>query len=165
MEPSTFASGYARDRLGLDVRTQDLFRAELPTGHWDVVAMGDVLEHLTRANAALDRVAELLRPGGLIALELPDAGSRVARLLGPRWWSVIPTHVHYFTRHSAATMVARHGFEPLYVATDPKSFTVRYYLDKGGGYLPGVSRALVSAAERAGVAERMWTPDFRDRCS
>jgi SAM-dependent methyltransferase len=163
IEPSTFAAGYARERLGLDVRTEELFRAELPTAHWDVVVMGDVLEHLTRANAALDRVAELLRPGGLIALELPDAGSRVARLLGRRWWSVIPTHVHYFTRHSAATMVSRHGFEPLYVATDPKSFTVGYYLDKGGGYLPGLSRALVSGAQRLGAAERMWTPDFRDR--
>jgi SAM-dependent methyltransferase len=163
IEPSNFASAYARDGLGLDVRTEDLFTAELPRQHFDVVVMGDVLEHLTRANAALDRVAELVRPGGVIALELPDAGSRVARLLGPRWWSVIPTHVHYFTRESAATIVRRHGYEPLYVATDPKSFTVRYYLDKGGGYLPGVSRALVRGAESLGVAERMWTPDFRDR--
>ena len=163
IEPSTFASAYARDRLGLDVRTEELFTADLPEGHFDVVVMGDVLEHLTRANAALDRVGELLRPGGLLALELPDAGSRVARLLGPRWWSVIPTHVHYFTRRSAETMLRRHGYEPVYVATDPKSFTVRYYLDKGGGYLPAVSRALVTGAERVGVADRMWTPDFRDR--
>jgi SAM-dependent methyltransferase len=163
IEPSTFASEYARERLGLDVRTEELFTADLPTGHFDVVVMGDVLEHLTRANAALDRIGELLRPGGLIALELPDAGSRVARLLGPRWWSVIPTHIHYFTRASAATMLRRHGYEPLYVATDPKSFTVRYYLDKGGGYLPAVSKAMIAAAERLGVAERMWTPDFRDR--
>lgn len=163
IEPSGFASAYARERLGLDVRTEELFGADLPAGHFDVVVMGDVLEHLTRANAALDRVAQLLKPGGLLALELPDAGSRVARALGPRWWSVIPTHVHYFTRESAATMLRSHSYEPLYVATDPKSFTVRYYLDKGGGYLPGLSRALVAVAERLSVAERMWTPDFRDR--
>ena len=163
IEPSTFASSYARERLGLDVRTEDLFEARLPKGHFDVVVMGDVLEHLTRANAALDRVTELLRPGGLLALELPDAGSRVAKLLGPRWWSVIPTHVHYFTRASAETILRRHGYEPVYVATDPKSFTVRYYLDKGGGYMPALSRALVRGAEGLGVAERMWTPDFRDR--
>jgi SAM-dependent methyltransferase len=163
IEPSAFASAYARDRLGLDVRTEELLTADLPGGHFDALVMGDVLEHLTRANAALGRAAELLAPGGVLALELPDAGSRVARLLGPRWWSVVPTHVHYFTRHSAETILRRHGYEPLYLATDPKSFTVRYYLDKGGGYLPGVSRALVGAAERIGVAERMWTPDFRDR--
>ena len=163
VEPSTFASQYARERLALDVRTEDLFTAELPKGHFDAVLMGDVLEHLTRAGEALDRVASLLKPDGVLVLLLPDAGSRVARMLGRRWWSVIPTHIHYFTRHSAATMLERHGYRPLYVATDPKAFTIRYYLEKGGGYLPGVSRALVQAAERLGVADRMWTPDFRDR--
>jgi SAM-dependent methyltransferase len=163
IEPSTFASRFAREELGLDVRTEELFTADLEPGHFDVIVLADVLEHFTRANAALDRVTELLAPGGLLALELPDAGSRVARLLGARWWSVIPTHIHYFTRASAADMLRRHGYEPLYVATDPKSFTVRYYLDKGGGYLPGVSKALISAAEALGVANRMWTPDFRDR--
>lgn len=162
IEPSTFASQYARKQLGLDVRTEELFTAKLETGHFDAIVLGDVLEHLTQANAALDRVAELLKPGGLLALELPDAGSRVARLMGPKWWSVIPTHIHYFTRQSAATMLRRHGYQPLYVATDPKSFTIRYYLDKGG-YLPGVSKALVAGAQRLGVAEKMWTPDFRDR--
>jgi len=163
IEPSAFASRHARDQLGLDVRTEDFFTADLPSSHFDTVVMGDVLEHLTRANEALDRVGGLLRPGGILAVELPDAGSRFARILGPRWWSVIPTHIHYFTRASAETMLRRHGYEPLYLSTDPKSFTVRYYLDKGGGYLPRVSRRLVDAAERLGVAQRMWTPDFRDR--
>ncbi len=163
IEPSSFASDYARDRLGVDVRTEDLFTANLDLGGFDVVVMGDVLEHLTRANEALERVGELLTPGGILALELPDAGSRVAKLLGDKWWSVIPTHIHYFTRVSVAQMLQRHGFEPVYVATDPKSFTVRYYLDKGGGYLPGVSTGLIAVAESVGIAGRMWTPDFRDR--
>jgi SAM-dependent methyltransferase len=163
IEPSEFASGYARSRLGLDVRTEDLFAAELPAEHFDAVVMGDVLEHLTRTSEALERVRSLLRPRGVLCLELPDAGSRVARLLGPRWWSVIPTHVHYFTRDSARTMLARHGFSTVYVATDPKAFTVRYYLDKLGGYSQSLADALVTGAERAGLADRMWTPDFRDR--
>jgi SAM-dependent methyltransferase len=163
IEPSEFASDYARSRLGLDVRTEELLEAELPAGRFDAVVMGDVLEHLTHTSEALDQVRSLLRPGGVLCLELPDAGSRVARLLGPRWWSVIPTHVHYFTRASARTMLARHGFTTVDVATDPKAFTVRYYLDKLGGYSQPVAAALVAAARRARLAERMWTPDFRDR--
>lgn len=163
IEPSTFASEYARDRLGLDVRTDDLFTAELPLGHFDAVVLGDVLEHLTRAGDALERIAELLSPTGVLVLLLPDAGSRIARGMGRRWWSVIPTHIHYFTRHSAATMLRRHGYEPLYVATDPKDFTWRYYFNKGGGYLPWLSRKLIAAAERLGFADAMLTPDFGDR--
>jgi SAM-dependent methyltransferase len=163
IEPSAFASDYARNRLGLDVRTDDLFTTTMPEEQFDAVVMGDVLEHLTRANAALGRVARLLAPNGVLVLELPDAGSRVARLLGKRWWSVIPTHIHYFTRSSAITMVRRHGYEPLMIGTDPKTFTIRYYLNKGGGYLPGLSRRLVHGAESIRVADKMWTPDFHDR--
>ena len=163
IEPSRFASDFARTRLGLDVRTEELASAELPAGHFDAIVMGDVLEHLTRTSEALEKVRSLLHPDGVLCLELPDAGSRVARLLGPRWWSVIPTHVHYFTRESAATMLRRHGYRPLYVATDPKAFTMRYYLDKIGGYSPALSRGLVRFSERGGFDERMWTPDFRDR--
>jgi SAM-dependent methyltransferase len=163
VEPSQFASSYARDRLGLDVRTDDLFTAPLPGQHFDAVVLGDVIEHLPRPGEALDRIAKLLRPGGVAWFALPDAGSRVAKTLGARWWSVIPTHVQYFTRDSIATLLGRHGFDVLEVATAPKAFSVQYYLSRLEGYSKPAGRALVRGARAAGVAERMWAPDFRDR--
>lgn len=163
VEPSEFASAYARDRLGLDVRTADLTGADLPEGGFDAVVMGDVIEHLPRPAAALDRVAGLLAPGGVLSLTLPNAGSPLARAMGARWWSVIPTHVQYFTRPSLYTLLRRRGFEPLSAATDPKSFTVGYYLGRIGGYSPAAARALIAGAESAGIADRIWSPDFRDR--
>ena len=163
IEPSTFASGYARDRLRLDVRTDDLMTADLPAGRQHAVVLGDVIEHLPDPGAALDRVMGLLAPGGAVMLMLPDAGSRVARLMGSRWWSVIPTHVHYFTRRSLVRLLSDHGFELLHLGTTPKAFTVRYYLERVGGYSPPLSRALVAGAAAGGAAERIWAPDFRDR--
>lgn len=163
VEPSTWASSLARERFRLDVHTADLARLELPPGSFQVVHMGDVIEHLPDPGRALDEIRGLLSPDGVIALALPDAGSRLARALGPRWWSVIPTHVHYFTRHSMLQLLARHGYEIVSVLTAPKTFTVRYYLSRVGGYRPMVARALVAAAEWLGVAESLLTPDFRDR--
>jgi SAM-dependent methyltransferase len=163
VEPSTFAAAYARERLGLEVRNEDLYEVDLPESSFDAVLMGDVLEHLTRTDEALSLVRRWLAPDGVLVLLLPNAGSRLARLLGRRWWSVIPTHVHYFTPISLARMLARHEFEVVHVSTDPKAFTVRYYLEKGGGYAPRLSRMLVRGAEAAGIADRMWAPDFRDR--
>jgi SAM-dependent methyltransferase len=163
IEPSAFASAYARDRLGLDVRTDDLFTAPLPEHHFDAVVLGDVIEHLPRPGEALDRIASLLAPGGVAWFALPDAGSRVARTLGARWWSVIPTHVQYFTRGSIATLLARHGFEVLETATAPKAFSVEYYLSRVEGYSKPAGRGLVRGARAARVAGRMWAPDFRDR--
>lgn len=163
VEPSEFASAYAREKLGLDVRTANLLEAELPTGSFDAVFMGDVIEHLPEADLAIARSAELLSPGGILAMALPDAGSRLARLMGRRWWSVIPTHVHYFTRQSMRTMLERRGYRVLGMRTQPKTFTVAYYLGRLGGYGAGVGAAFVRVADETGFAPRAWTPDCRDR--
>jgi SAM-dependent methyltransferase len=163
IEPSEFASTYARERLGLDVQTTDLMRADLPQGAFQAVVLGDVFEHLPRPDLALDRIAQLLAPEGVLAMGVPDAGSRAARALGARWWSVIPTHVHYFTRHSISVLLRRRGYRVLSIETSPKRFTVRYYLGRVGGYSPRLGRGLVAGAERLGVADRLWAPDLHDR--
>jgi SAM-dependent methyltransferase len=163
LEPSRYASEHARQRLGLDVDRTDLFSADLPDGAFDAIVLADVIEHLPDPGVALDRLAALLRPQGVLLLVLPDAGSRVAWLLGARWWSVIPTHVQYFTRRSLAGLLERRGWQILDVSTAPKAFSVRYYLERIGGYSPTLSRGLVRLAAGAGLAERMWAPDFRDR--
>jgi SAM-dependent methyltransferase len=163
VEPSLYASRFARERLGLDVRQAGLFDAAVDGAPFDAVFMGDVLEHLPRAGEALDRIAELLAPGGVLALALPNAGSRLARRMGRRWWSVIPTHVHYFTPQSIRTMLERHGYEVVRITTAPKTFTVSYYLGRLGGYESRLGRGAVAAARAVGLADRLWTPDFRDR--
>jgi SAM-dependent methyltransferase len=163
VEPSEFASRHARERLGLDVQTCGLLEAELPDAGFNSVFMGDVIEHLPDPSAALERVAELLAPGGVVAIALPDSGSRLARVMARRWWSVIPTHLHYFTRRSIGVLLGRHGYETLAVQTAPKAFTVRYYLGRIGGYSPALARGLVRGAESLGLGGRVWAPDLRDR--
>jgi SAM-dependent methyltransferase len=163
VEPSEFASRFARQRLGLRVITGDLISVALPAAAFDVVTMNDVIEHLISPGDALSRIRALLRPGGLVGLLLPDAGSALARAMRGRWWSVIPTHVQYFTRNSIRVLLERHGFSLLEISTAPKAFTVRYYLQRVAGYSEFASRSLVAAAAAAGVADRMWAPDFRDR--
>ncbi len=163
VEPSEFASAYARDVFGLHVITAGVFDAELPAGKYDAIFLGDVIEHIPRAPEALARFRQLLAPAGVLAMTLPDAGSRLARVMAARWWSVIPTHVHYFTRQSMLTLLTRQGFVPLSIRTAPKSFTVRYYLGRIGGYSPALSQAATRSAEALGLADRLWAPDFRDR--
>jgi SAM-dependent methyltransferase len=165
IEPSEFGSTYAREQLGLEVLTSDLFSAQLPVAGFEAVAMGDVIEHLTDPGAALTRTLELLAPSGVLWLALPDAGSRVARTMRRRWWSIIPTHVQYFTRGSVTALLERQGFEVLEITTAPKAFSVGYYLERIGGYSPSLGRGLVGAAKAIGTADHMWAPDFRDRMS
>lgn len=163
VEPSAFAARFARDRLGLRVQQATLDDAELPAGRADAIVLGDVIEHLPEPGTTLNRIADLLAPRGVLYLALPDAGSRVARALGARWWSVLPTHVQYFTRSSMVRLLDRHGYALEWIGTAPKAFTVRYYADRLTGYSPRIAAALVEASARLGVADRLVWPDFRDR--
>jgi len=163
VEPSEFASGFAREHLGLRVQTAGLFDAVLDRGGYKVVYMGDVIEHLIDPVHALERVRELLEPDGIVALALPDAGSRVAGLMRAKWWSVIPTHVHYFTRASISEALHRAGLSPIMGWTAPKRFTVEYYLSRLGGYSEALASGTTRLARGLGLGNRTWAPDFRDR--
>lgn len=163
VEPSKFAARLGRERFGLDVQASTLDSAELPASGADAVVLADVIEHLPEPGEALDRIATLLEPGGVLFLALPDAGSRMARALGWRWWSVLPTHVQYFTCRSMTELLARHGYTVEWLGTAPKAFSVRYYAERVEGYSRTAAALASRASERAGIADRLVWPDFRDR--
>ena len=163
LEPSRYASAYAREVLGLDVRTAGL-EDEGPGGPpRDAIVMGDVIEHLVDPGAVLERLRSWTAPGALLYLALPDAGSVLARALGGRWWSVLPTHVQYFTRASIVRLLIRHGWRVLDLRTAPKAFSLAYYLSRISGYSGPLGAGLVRVAEAGGISRRLVAPDFRDR--
>lgn len=161
IEPSLWASGYARQR-GLEVRTTELGTVDFEPASFAVVTLCDVLEHLADPGSAVERVAAWLVPQGALVITVPDAGSLVARLLGPRWWSVLPMHVQYFTRSSLTELGRRHGYRVLAMRTHPKVFSARYYAERLGSFVPAAKIA-TGLVERLGVADRLVAPDFHDR--
>lgn len=162
IEPSTWAAGRARER-DLDVRTTTIARHGLPSGSARLVVLCDVLEHLPDPSAALATVAELIEPGGGLYLTVPDAGSGLARVMGRRWWSVLPMHLQYFTRGSLDELLRRNGFRVELMTTHAKVFTTRYYAERLGGYAAPLGRVAVGVAQRLGVDGRLVAPEFRDR--
>jgi SAM-dependent methyltransferase len=162
VEPSRWAANRAAER-GLDVRQGELQESGLDAGACRLVVLTDVLEHLADPGDALAEAHRLLEPGGVVWITVPDAGSRLARALGRRWWSVLPMHLQYFTASSMERLLAQHGFYVLWQGTHPKVFTARYYAERLGGYHRALERATVGAMTRAGLADRLVAPDFRDR--
>lgn len=162
IEPSAWAVANAVER-GLPVRRGDLDSLPDVPGSMRAITLCDVLEHLEDVDGALAKLVRLLEPGGVLYLTVPDAGSGVARTMGRRWWSVLPMHVHYFTRTSMLHLLGRHGLEPAHVGTHAKTFSTRYHAERIRGYSPWMGRVAVTALDRLTQADRLVAPNFRDR--
>lgn len=110
----------AREKLGVDVRTGTLEDVEVEPGSLDTVTMWHVLEHVPHPVTALANVARALSPGGVLAVEVPNFGSAVARRTGAGWGSLQPdVHINQFAPRSLETALRRAGLDPIEVTTVP----------------------------------------------
>lgn len=98
-----------------DLATLDL-DAELDGARFDVVVLGDVLEHLVDPQSLLRRCTQLLAPGGSVVISMPHVGHGSVRLalLQGRWeyrdrGLLDRTHLRFVTRRSLLDMVHESG--------------------------------------------------------
>ena len=80
VEPSTAAAAFARS-LGVEVFHGDIQAAGLAAASFDLVYMGDVLEHVPDCRATLTEVARVLAPAGHLYLRGPITTHSLARSL------------------------------------------------------------------------------------
>lgn len=133
IEPNAEMAGYARTTLGIEVLTAGLDEADLEAGAFDLACAFHVLEHLPDPVAALRRIAAAVKPGGWVAVEVPNAGSAAARRRGHRWQPLdLPYHVGHHQPSSLAAALSRAGLEVVQIDTIPFA----HYIDG--------SRALVA---------------------
>jgi SAM-dependent methyltransferase len=71
-EVSTSAIRIARERHGLELTLGDAGDLSLPRGSFDLVTLWHVLEHVPSPSRTLKLCHDLLRPGGLLAIAVPN---------------------------------------------------------------------------------------------
>lgn len=119
VELSAEAVAHARAR-GLDVFHGDLLSARLPASTFDLVYLGDVLEHVPDCRAVIAEVARILAPGGWLYLRGPTTTHSIARGLALRLYGALgrpivleepPYHLWEFTPRSLVRLVAGCGLQ------------------------------------------------------
>jgi len=108
------AQAFCEQVLLGDVETMDL---PLEPGSFDVVLLGDVIEHLSDPVDALRRLRRFLRPGGRLVLSTPNVANWAIRLslLAGRWrytdrGILDRTHTHLFTRATLRETIETAGY-------------------------------------------------------
>lgn len=106
------AAAFARKALGVPVHVGGVESWPWPEGHFDVVTLWHSLEHQPVPGAVLHHAHRLLRPGGVLALSVPNFASAEARAARAAWFHLdVPRHLVHFTPASLARELRRAGFE------------------------------------------------------
>lgn len=119
VEMSPYAADLARARLGCEVIVGHFDEAAIEPRRFDVVRLAHVLEHLPSPRRSLEKIHRLLRPGGLLWLEVPNAASSETRLFRRHWfqWD-LPRHLYHFTSATLTRLLKETGFRPCKVRCD-----------------------------------------------
>ncbi len=126
VEVSPYAARIAQQK-GFDVRIADFSSLALVPNSFDVITMFDVLEHFSRPLQELQTAFRVLKPGGLLVINTPDASSFFAILFGIRWHLIVPPeHLYYFNSTNCARLLRSLGFRVRYSGKIWKSFTFYY---------------------------------------
>lgn len=113
IEINAGAARMCREELGLDVRAGVLEPDSYPPDTFDVVSMGDVIEHVPDPVATLRTVARILKPGGHVLISTPNVGSAAARML-----QVKPEeHIYYYSGETLSASLAKAGLQTVEMRT------------------------------------------------
>jgi 2-polyprenyl-3-methyl-5-hydroxy-6-metoxy-1,4-benzoquinol methylase len=105
-------TAYARQALGLDVRAGRVEEVDLGEQVFDAACAFHVLEHVPAPAEAIRAIRAALRPGGMLLIEVPNAGSQVARRQGGDWHALkLPHHVGQFGPRSMSALLEGAGLE------------------------------------------------------
>lgn len=162
IEPSAEASTVAAAR-GIDVRNLTLeeyveHRRTAGLQAVDAVLLLCVLEHVPDPAATITAARELLAPGGLVGIRVPNDFNQVQRIareqLGKHpWWIAVPDHINYFTFDSLGAFLDTLGFDVVYQQGD---FPMEAFLLMGDDYVG--DEALGSACHQKRVRFEMALP-------
>jgi len=108
------AAGIAWRRQQVPALAGDLAMAPLRAGSFAGITMFHVMEHLYDPRAYLAAARELLAPDGRLVVQVPNAASWQARLLGRAWNGAdIPRHLTDFRGCDLEKMLEGAGFQVL----------------------------------------------------
>ncbi len=124
IEPSATFAEYAAKRTGAKIWQQSIEEAELEAESFDVVILTAVLEHVYDPDKVIAKVAKVLRPGGLLFVDVPNEAGLYFKMgnlyqhLRRRNWSVnlaptfSPFHIFGFSPKSLKKLLSKYGLQP-----------------------------------------------------
>jgi 2-polyprenyl-3-methyl-5-hydroxy-6-metoxy-1,4-benzoquinol methylase len=134
IEISEYAGTFARNTLGLNIYTGSMESFDCSWTDFDVVTFYHTLEHVCDPQLALYKAYDVLKPGGMLVIEVPNIDNllfNVCRFLGvtnmlyqtlsqetnwaqyPHFLLDVPRHLYFFSPHTLSQMLIKAHMEIL----------------------------------------------------
>lgn len=108
---SRTAYEFSKQKLGLEIYHEDLLQIPFEKESFDLVTMWHVLEHVAKPQEYVQRIHELLSPGGKLIIEVPNFDAWT-RIVTKKYWLGLDleNHLNFFTVDSLSSFLKRCGF-------------------------------------------------------
>lgn len=102
-----------RDK-GLTVKLGELREQNYPDNFFDVVTLGDVIEHLPEPLAVLKECRRILKKNGFLVMITPNTKSRLHRIFKDKWFHLDPPrHLYLFSADNLKQLMEQAGFQKI----------------------------------------------------
>jgi len=89
-----------------------LIESECEDVAFDAVTFWSALEHMNEPRANLTEARRILRPGGTLIIQVPNAAGYQARMFGGNWFALdVPRHRYHFTPQTLEGLLSQTGFK------------------------------------------------------
>ena len=98
------------EKYGYNVQVGLFEPNNYPTDYFDYVTMDQVMEHMQNPIEVLQGIEQILKPGGLAIISIPNARGWGVRIFGNRWinWH-IPYHMQFYSIRSMRIAAEKAG--------------------------------------------------------
>ena len=112
VESSEFIADFGRQHFGANIVSAKFEDLNFPEGHFDVVVLKYVLDHMEEPLDVLRKVRSVIKSDGLLVIaDLINIESFCARFFAEGHRLIHPMHFTYFSPSTIATHLRRVGFE------------------------------------------------------
>jgi 2-polyprenyl-3-methyl-5-hydroxy-6-metoxy-1,4-benzoquinol methylase len=112
MDFSQHAARQVTTHYGIPVHVGTLPHQAIQPESFDAITMGAVLEHVHSAHRLIEAAVKALRPGGMLAVSVPNLESWALRRFGTDSYTLqLPVHLLHFTPVTLRRLLEWHGLE------------------------------------------------------
>ena len=137
VEPSKWASEYARSHLNIKTRTGTLEdNIKVLASDYEAVVAWDVLEHLKDPLAFLTQINSIMKQNGVFCFSTLDVDNWFPKLIGKHWPWLMDMHLFYFNSNTTEQFLNKAGFKIIRVERYVHYISIQYFAEKINAILP-----------------------------